>query len=170
MNLDMIDRQLIRAAASDKRSPRELSKAVNGLLSPEKAAARLIELLDESDWLTVVQERRLLIMNLRELLDALYEEAITHKNPKLIGEYRKTLENLADRILGATINLDEVSTKLTNAYAKTMADAISAAFQALPLEMADRGMELDMVEVGGVFQAVLPKAVAEIESRTVAEA
>lgn len=166
MNLDMIDRQLIRAAASDKRSPKELSKAVNGLLSPEKAAARLIELLDESDWLTVVQERRLLIMNLRELLDALYEEAITHKNPKLIGEYRKTLENLADRILGATINLDDVTTKLTRAYAEHFAKAIGAAFDQMPKALEEAGVTIDMEEINGVFQEVLPVAVAILDANT----
>lgn len=166
MNLDMIDRQLIRAAASDKRSPKELSKAVNGLLSPEKAAARLIELLDESDWLTVVQERRLLIMNLRELLDALYEEAITHKNPKLIGEYRKTLENLADRILGATINLDEVSAKLTSGYAQHFAKAIGAAFDGMPKALEARGIVIEMEEIEGVFQEIMPLVAKSLEAST----
>lgn len=166
MNLDMIDRQLIRAAASDKRSPKELSKAVNGILSPERAAARMLELLDESDWLTVVQERRLLILNLRELLDALYEDAVTHKDLKAMAEYRKTLESLADRILGASINLDDVTTKLTRAYAASFAKAIGAAFDGMPAALEARGIDIEMHEIEGVFQEVLPLASASLEVDT----
>jgi len=162
-----VDQQLIRAAASDKRSPRELSAAVGRQLSPERARMRLEELLDDSDYLTYVQERRLLILNLRELLDTTAKETLktgADNNSRRI--YLDTLKAIADRLDKTQINVEDVSTKLSSAFAQVMAEAIGNAFDAVPKALQTRGMVLDMEELEGVFESVLPLAIERVEANT----
>jgi len=161
-----VDQQLIRAAASDKRSPRELSAAVGGQLSPERARMRLEELLDDSDYLTYVRERRLLILNMRELLDTTAKDALKGNDSNARRMYLDTLKAIADRLDKTQINLDDVSTKLSSAFAQVMAEAIGNAFDAIPKALQTRGMVLDMEELEGVFESVLPLAIERVEANT----
>ena len=161
-----VDQQLIRAAASDKRSPRELSNAVGKQLSPERARMRLEELLDDSDYLTYIQERRLLILNLRELLDTTSKHALKGNDSDARRMYLDTLKAIADRLDKTQINVDDVSTKLSSAFAQVMAEAIGNAFDAIPKALQTRGMVLDMEELEGVFESVLPLAIERVEANT----
>lgn len=62
--------------------------------------------------------------------------------------------------------MDAISTKLTNAYAQAMASSISAAFELLPQALAQRGVSIDMIEIEGVFQELLPAVVSRLEGHT----
>ena len=133
-----VDQQLIRAAASDKRSPRELSAAVGGQLSPERARMRLEELLDDSDYLTYVRERRLLILNMRELLDTTAKDALKGNDSNARRMYLDTLKAIADRLDKTQLNVDAVTDKINTAQARVLADMAWVAIQHLRSELKDR--------------------------------
>ena len=162
MHSSKIDQQLLKAAVSEKRSARELSTAVNGVITPEQALLRLKELLDASNPLEEAEERRLLILDARRVMGIL-NEFVEAGDMQAIGEYRHFLKDVGERLDAAQVNVDLISTKLTNAYAQAMAGAIGAAFEKMPEALAQRGVNIDMIEIEGVFQEVLPAAVDRIE-------
>lgn len=164
-----VDRQLIRAAASDKRSPKELAAATNGMLKPEQARARLEVLLDESDWLTYVQERRLLVLNMRELLDTTSKDALKAGDSNARRMYLDTLKAIADRLDKTQINLDDVSDKISNAQAKVLADMAWVAIQHLRSELKDRyGTDDD--EIDGLLAEGLELGQKAVESKVLVAA
>lgn len=165
MILSKVDQRLLTAAVSEKRSAKALSDAVNGFLTPEQALLRLKELLSDSNPLSDMEERRLLVLDARRVMGIL-NDSVEAGDVKAMETYRKYLTTVADRLDKAMVNVDLISTKLTTAYAQTMADAIVAAFSQVPKALEERGIEVDMIEVEGVFQEVLPAAVKEIEART----
>ena len=165
MHSTKLDQKLLLAAISEKRSAKELSRAVNGVITPEQALLRLKELLDVSDPLSEAEERKLLILDARRVM-AILNTSVEAGDIQAIGEYRRFLETVAKRLDAAEVNVDAIATKLTGAYAQIMSSAISAAFEAMPRALEQRGLQLDMIEVEGVFQEVLPAVVATIESGT----
>lgn len=165
MNLSKVDQRLLVAAVSEKRSAKELSAAVNGFLTPEEALLRLKQLLSDTNPLDDVEERKLLVLDARRVMGIL-NDSVEAGNTQAIETYRKYLTTVADRLDKAMVNVDAISTKLTSAYAQVMADAIVAAFNKIPEALDQRGVVLDMIELEGVFQEVLPLAVATIEART----
>lgn len=137
-----VDQQLIRAAASDKRSPKELSAAVGKQLSPERARMRLEELLDESDYLTYIQERRLLVLNMRELLDTTAKDALKGGDSNARRMYLDTLKAIADRLDKTQINIDDVSDKIEEAHGRFWFMSLAAGLQAMSTELERRGIEV----------------------------
>ena len=159
-----VDQQLIRAAASDKRSPRELSAAVGRQLSPERARMRLEELLDDSDYLTYVKERRLLILNLRELLDTTAKETLktgADNNSRRI--YLDTLKAIADRLDKTQINLDDVSDKIEEAHGRMWFTSLAAGLQAMSLELERRGNYVPKEQVVEILSVGSEAGLAELE-------
>ena len=157
-----VDQQLIRAAASDKRSPRELSAAVGGQLSPERARMRLEELLDDSDYLTYVRERRLLILNMRELLDTTAKDALKGNDSNARRMYLDTLKAIADRLDKTQINLDDVSEKIEEAHGRFWFASLAAGMQAISVEFERRGVTLPKEEMFEVIAIGSEAGLAEL--------
>jgi len=165
MHLSKLDQQLLKSAVSEKRSAVELSRAVKGVITPEQALLRLKELLDASNPLSEAEERRLLILDARRVMGIL-NEFVEAGDMQAIGEYRRFLKDVGERLDKAQVNVDAISTKLTNAYAQIMSSAISAAFERMPEALLQRGVSVDMIEIEGVFQEVLPAVVSRLEGHT----
>ena len=163
MHLSKIDQKLLLAAVSDKRSAKELSEAVGRLYSPEEALLRLKELLDASNPLSEAEERRLLILDARRVMGVL-NEFVEAGDITAIGEYRRFLELVAGRLDKASINIDMVSTKLTSAYAMVTVGALEKTFEMLPAAFVQRGIEMSLEDLNGVFAEVMPATVLAIES------
>lgn len=163
MQLTKVDQKLLTAAVSEKRSARALSEAVNGFLTPEEALLRLKELLDSTDPLSEAEERKLLILDARRVMGIL-NESVEAGDVKAMETYRKFLTTVADRLDKASVNVDAISTKLTAAYAQVMSNAVIAAFEAMPKALEERGIEVDMEEINGVFQEVAPVAMSKIQA------
>lgn len=164
-----VDRQLIRSAASEKRSPRELSNAVGKQLTPEQARARLETLLDESDWLTYVQERRLLVLNMRELLNSATKDAVTGGDANARRLYLDTLKAIGDRLDKTQINLDDVSEKIEEAHGRFWFASLAAGLQAMGLELERRGITIPKDEIVEVLTVGSDAGLLEL-SRNIATA
>lgn len=165
MILSKVDQRLLTAAVSEKRSAKALSEAVNGFLTPEQALLRLKELLSDSNPLSDLEERRLLVLDARRVM-GLLNENVEAGDVRAMETYRKYLTTVADRLDKAMVNVDLISTKLTTAYAQIMADSVLAAFEAMPKALEERGLVLDMEEVHGVFQEIAPLAASRIEANS----
>lgn len=162
--LSALDRKLIRQASSDKRTPKELSAAVGGIWSPEECLARLIELTDSADYLTIQREKRLTLLNAREMLDSMHDDVIRLGDNKARDTYMKLLNSIMDMLERVNVDITSVSDKLTPLYAEVMVQAIVKAFEDLPAKLEERGVVIEMREIEGAFREVLPMAVASVES------
>lgn len=166
MNLSKIDQRLLTSAISGKRSASELSQAVGGFLPPEDALLRLKQLLSpDANPLDDLEERRLLILDARRVMGIL-NDSIEDGDLDSMNTYIKYLKLLGDRLDKSMLSLDQMTMKLTADLGDKMSAAITAAFDAMPLALDARGVEIEMTEIEGVFQEVLPLAVSKIEAQT----
>lgn len=163
---NIIDRRLIRAAASGHRSGNALAEAVNFLYSPEWCLNRLLEILDENDILSEANDRRLLVLNVRDITESVrqdYENARGMKgnaaNAKVLLDALKLIDNITN---GPQIDVDAIQVKISTGMAKIMADSIEAAQHIAAKELSER-YAIPMEEVDGVFMEALPLGVREIE-------
>lgn len=162
--LSALDKKLIRQASSDKRTPKDLSNAVGGIWSPEECLARLIELTDSADYLSVQREKRLTLLNAREMMESMHDDVIRLGDNKARDTYLKLLTSVMDMLDRVNVDIDAVSTKLTPVYAEVMVQAILKAFAEIPAKLEERGITIEMKEIEGVFREVLPVAAEMVES------
>lgn len=148
---------------SDKRTPKQLSEALDGWLTPEQAALRLKELLS-GDLLSDLEERKLLLLDARIFLSQLQDD-VNMGDAKARTEYLKALRFVAERLDKSELSVDLISTKLSTAYAQVMASAIQLAFERAAFELEKR-YQIPQGEAREVLMIELPVAVAEIEKNT----
>lgn len=161
--LTALDKKLIQQASSNKRTPKDLSAAVGGIWSPEECLARLIELTDSADYLDVQREKRLMLLNARQMMDSMHDDVIRLGDNKARETYIKLMTTITDMIDKVNADVDTVALKLTPVYAEILVQAIVRAFGELPKKLEERGIEIEMREVEGVFREVLPVAMGAIE-------
>lgn len=144
-----IDRRLIRAAAK-YASPRELSEAVLGQLTPEQAQARVLEILDSKTILDEVQERRLLLVRMSEHLDWMEKQK---GNEKAWPTIAKMFKLVSDQIERSNISLTDVSTKLASDQARMFVDGFVLGFDAVLKKLSEeRDLEIDEEDVIELMQ------------------
>lgn len=129
-----VDRRLIKAAAK-YATPKELSEATLGLLTPEQAVARVLEILDSKTILDEIQERRLLLVRMSEHLDWMEKQ---RDNEKSWGAIAKMFKLVSDQIERANISLTDVSTKLASEQAGYFVEGFVVGFDAILKRLGDQ--------------------------------
>lgn len=146
-----IDRRLIRAAAK-YATPQELSDAVLNKLTPAEAQDRVLELLESKTILDEVKERRLLLIQMAEMLDWFREQK---DNPKAWAAIPKMFKLLSDQIERSQINVNDISGKLASDHAMYFIDALMIGFEKITRAIAEANDIIipeedimDLVQVG----------------------
>lgn len=73
MEISRLDDKMLSMA--DSRSPKEISQALGGVITPTRVAARIKELLETRDWLTETQQDQMVSMKMKKLLARLEENS-----------------------------------------------------------------------------------------------
>ena len=158
-----IDRRLIRAAAK-YATPRELSEAVLGQLTPEQAQARVLEILDSKTILDEIQERRILLVQMAEHLSWMREQKYNEKSWTAISQMFKIVSDQVER---SNISLTDVSTKLAADQARMFVDGYVMGFEAVLKNLKARDIEieddavLELVQVGADASAAYVDTVTQ---------
>lgn len=158
-----IDRRLIRAAAK-YATPRELSEAVLGQLTPEQAQARVLEILDSKTILDEIQERRILLVQMAEHLAWMREQKYNEKSWTAISQMFKIVSDQVER---SNISLTDVSTKLAADQARMFVDGYVMGFEAVLKNLKARDIEiedeavLELVQVGADASAAYVDTVTQ---------
>lgn len=161
-----VDKILLRGAAAGK-SPEEISALTNGLISPAKAAQRVKDILASRDWLDHIQRKQLLIDDLSELKDMLYEKAIVFKNLDAADHLIKVLNTMQMVIAEDKVDLSVALTQIRQAHAQMMLSAINLALERSLLELEKRYPAIPKGELVEIMHVSFPDVVREIESRVV---
>jgi hypothetical protein len=157
------DTRLLDTAIGGNRSGEALSRATNGLLSPEEAVLRLKQLLTEDNILDAMEERRLFFIKARRFLVKAEEDW----DNGVKNSARMALDALkfAAEFAKGEAELDQAKQGVTSAYAERMVAAIEATLRLVGKELAARH-EIEMEEVEGIFSASLPAAIDLMESES----
>ena len=111
-----IDRRLLTAATRIGHTPRDLSEAVAGQLSPPEAQARVFEILDSVTQYDEVQERRLFLLKAAKWLDDMIDGH--GDDPRVFNSINRAMKLVSDQIERTNIDVDDVNTRLASAHAE----------------------------------------------------
>lgn len=161
LTLAAADRALLKAAMSDKRTPKQLSEALDGWLTPEQAALRLKELLS-GDLLSDLEEQRLVLLDARIHLERL-DEMIESGNLKALPEYAKLLRFIAERLDKASLNVDQIDTRIHEDHGKYWFMSLMAAYQVMAQQMSELGVEIGNEQKYEIIQISSDAGMAELE-------
>lgn len=100
LTLSEVDQALIRYA--DTLSLNALSYKIGNILTPEQCGARIVQLLDAPDWLTLAQQDRLVTMKMRLLIVNLEEMTLSARTAEILIRALESLGNRLDRRQEAT--------------------------------------------------------------------
>lgn len=89
-------------AMADSRSPKEISQALGGVITPTRVAARIKELLETRDWLTDAQQDQMVSLKMRKLLGKVEDQFFTEDNAKVQLATLKAIGERLDKRRAAT--------------------------------------------------------------------
>lgn len=95
-----IDQRLLQNAAS--MSPEELSRSIEGLMTPVQVAAYVKRLLADKDWLTEAEQDNLITLKLQNILVKLEGKFQDNENLDLQLKFLKEIGNRLDKRRAAT--------------------------------------------------------------------
>lgn len=161
--LTAMDRQLLRQAMTSDRSPKALATSINNLKSPEWCALRLDEILEENNWMALVQEKRLLLYSLREIAEIARGRYLANEkgSGKMVID---TLNLLGRRVDEVNIDIADVEYKMNHGAAQTMIEVLN-----LLAEHVTKTLEgsIPREQLQGAFAEALPVVVEEVNQRAV---
>lgn len=100
MEISRLDDKML--AMADSRSPKEISDALGGVISPTRVASRIKELLESRDWLTEAQQDQMVSLKMRDLLAKLEGEFFNLDNAKVQLMALKAIGDRLDKRRAAT--------------------------------------------------------------------
>jgi hypothetical protein len=158
-----IDRKLLRAA-SDGLSPKEMSAAIGGTVSPEQAAQRVRDLLESRNWMTFFEQEQLILESINDILASLREwvEAGSINHIKTALQALKMKQDALDK---HRISPEVAANIIREGQSRIMLSAIQIAMMSAADELGRRYPEVPVAEVREVFMLALPGAVDIVEQR-----
>lgn len=135
-------------------------------LSPQEAGEKLNQLLNTEDWRSLRQEERLLLLELRSLLEDAKVELEFSKGTKeytpLLRTVLSGLKMIFDRIDHRERIIDDDLTRIDEAQARLWASAIRLALERAAFELEKR-YGISPEESEELIMDALPLAVRELE-------
>ncbi|MGN6325830.1 hypothetical protein [Pseudolysinimonas sp.] len=157
-----IDRKLL-AGAADGLSPRELSRLVGGIVTPEEAAQRVRDLLESRNWLTFFEQEQLALESINEMLTMLR----TMANAGSLDAVKVSLSAIKlklDTLAKNRISPEQAANIIREGQARIMLSAIQMAMLEASRTLASQ-YGVEPTEVRETVMLALPAAVETVEAR-----
>jgi hypothetical protein len=179
--LSGLDARLLEIVASNHRiTPNELAEQLNiETMSPERCAQRVREILNAQDWLGRTGQNALLLRDLIELRNVLFERvkgtdikigkdgeivevgsnaAFANALVRVLREWRVTVKEMQEEV-------DGESAKLRQSHADVMVAAIAIFGERFAIELGKNHPEITRKELDDLVEASIPKAFQVIQSK-----
>ena len=161
-----LDELLLRNA---RKSPEQI-EAVTGIPA-EQAMERLAFLLRSRDWMTEKQEKRLLLIELGDLIDGV-KERMEHASEQYYADTANVAlrgyEQIGKRLDAQTAITEEEMAEITRVqaevYIDTLREVVSMTIDYVAEAYPDMDVELEAAINAG-FQRSLPEAYAKVRGR-----
>jgi hypothetical protein len=137
--LGPIDKALLQGAAQ-RKSLEEISALVGGVLSPAECGYRINQILESRDWLSVLDQKRLILEDAAMMLDKLRKqmdqtEWVTKDDA---NTFRQALKDMLEMIDNVTAKDEAQMMRITEAHARVMAQAIRLGYERTLFELQKR--------------------------------
>lgn len=128
--LGPIDKKLVRLAAQ-KKSLVEISKEIGGVLTPAECGARINDILDSRDWLSVLNQKRLILDDAAWLANKLHSQIdkMEYVNKDDAAVYIRSLKELLGMINDITMQDEATMMRIAEVHARIIAGAIRVGFE-----------------------------------------
>lgn len=154
-----LDVKLLDEAAKFK-SPREISEALNGAISPERAAARINELLDSKmDYLSVKRMEQLHMHDLQQMKVLLQEKLETWgEEGDAAGPLIRLFKLIGDRIDKMAKDADDKVALISKQQAEGFVKALEIVYERVIERIHEEYPEVDSNSVREMVNKELPSA------------
>lgn len=176
--LSMLDKKLL-AMASKRLTPSDMSERLNGILDPASCAQRVREILRAWDWLSIVEQRALILMDMIELKDILMDRVrqeggevedrdgnITWSfgDPRWASAVTKLLSEMNKLITQEQTGIDADRQGLRRAHAMVMVRATEQAFDHMARSLRAEYPQVPEARMRLALEESVPIAIASIDS------
>lgn len=178
--LSGLDKRLLEMAA-EGMSANEMSAQLG--IAPARAAQRVREILREKDFLSILEQEAIAIMELNRLKSFLWEvversgphmetdedgrDIVVLGDPRWAATLNKTIDSISRIVNGRRASNDLDRAKIRNSTAQLMYSAIELTFNNLLFQLRAEYPEVDELKIRNMVEDALPRAVAEIEARII---
>lgn len=182
--LSGMDDRLLRLVKDHPRiSMEELSEKLGiESMTPARCGQRVREILKAQDWLSITDQKSLLLLDLVWLRDRLFERIedgesrITkygqvievESNPALFSAAVRLLKEWHGIIQSMQSDVDGDKLTIRETHAKIMMDAIMVMFKEFITRLSEEGVEIPMALAMALMEEVMPLGFQSLEKRTAA--
>lgn len=178
-SLSILDKKLLELAAQ-RKTPEEMVEDIGvGGLTPARAAQRVREILTSQDFLSELEQKRLILLDMVELRDQLWEringgdEVITKHGElvsvsadakhyanaiRLLTEWRKLIESMHKDVNASTVGIRE-------AHAEIMMQAFSVMFDRFLHKLDVAGVSVPRLKAMEIMEEIMPLGFAALRER-----
>lgn len=154
--LGPIDKALLQEAAK-RKSLEEISAAIGGVLSPAECGTRINQILESRDWLSVLDQKRLILEDAAMMLDRLraqmeQTEWVTKDDA---NAFRTALKDMLEMIDNVTSKDEAQMMRIVDAHARVMAQAIRLGYERALFEL-QKTFDIDERAAYEALEASMP--------------
>lgn len=154
--LGPIDKLLLQNAAQ-RKSMEEISVAIGGVLSPAECGARVQQILDSRDWLSVLDQKRLILEDAAMMVDKLRKqmdqtEWVTKDDA---NTFRQALKDMLEMIDNVSSKDEAQMMRITEAHARVMAQAIRLGYERVLFDL-QKTADIDEAQAYEMLEAAIP--------------
>jgi hypothetical protein len=179
--LSMLDKELLKLAAK-RLSPEEIVKegGLSAVLTPARAAQRIREILHSQDFLSLTEQKSLLLLDFVDLRDKLWERIDgtetrltkhgdtieVDSDPRHITNLIRLLKEWRGLVESMQTDIDSDSIKIRDAHASIMMAAMSVMFDRFLGKLEAAGYGVPKAQAMEMWEEVMPLGFASLEKRT----
>jgi hypothetical protein len=156
--LGPVDQKIMKLAGL-RKSPEEISNEIGGILSATEVAARIIRINQSHDWLSTLDQKRLLLDDMAALVGRLKTKVETaeylHKDDA--NAYRTALKDMMTMINEVNTQDEATMMRISEAHAHIMASAIRLGYERAVFELQKR-YPIEEAEAYEALEAAIPIA------------
>lgn len=157
-----IDERLLDLAGKGI-SPEKIAKELNNTYSAMQVRAKIVELLEADDWLSIEQKKQLALRDIYKLKDLLMEEAET--NVKDVGGHlNRNLILLTDRLDVMSRESDEKMMQFNQKHASKMFLGIRAIGREIESGLMQEYPEIDQEKLFELLQRAVERGIEDIQN------
>lgn len=175
--LSLLDKRLLKMA-SQGYTPEGMSDALRGVLTPAKAAQRVREILKSYDWLSIVERRALILMDMIELKEILLDRvrreggvvedrdgrvAYSFGDPRWAANLAKVLSEMNKLISDESGRVEADRAAIRREHAQIMVRAIEQGFMHLLRLLQASYPEIDEQHARYALEDSLPIAITTVD-------
>lgn len=176
--LSMLDKKLLKYA-SQRLTPIEMADRLDNIISPPQAAQRVREILRSWDWLSITDQKALVMMDLVELKEILLNRVrgeggivedgdggriYSYGDPRWAAALTKVLTQMEKMIVNTQADLDAERGGIRRAHAMVFVRAVEMAFDRLSRQLREEFPQVPESRMRHAIEDAVPLAIASIDA------